>query len=309
MRRMRTETGQPVQKRRLKTKPVLVLLGILLAGNLFWFSLWLMKDGDSVKSASAGEQVASVGKETVTHGEWVSAMEEQVGRETLRELVNQQVMQAAAKEYGIKVTEDEIDLEIAMLRSGGEGTGELTGEPLREQVKSQLILEKVLTKDIIIEDAAVKDYYKKNESLYDMKTSRQTAVIILPKQEEAEKALQELEGGSSFEALARERSADRASGSLGGHIGYVSESSESIDPAIISAVSEMKEGDTTGPIALSDGTVAIAKVSDVAKGRLFKFKEVEEQIRRELAIEQLPQSVTPEAFWDEFGAEWIYGDE
>ncbi|WP_424237954.1 peptidyl-prolyl cis-trans isomerase [Bhargavaea ginsengi] len=309
MRRQRTETDQPIRKRRLKTKPVLILLAILLGGNLLWFTLWLTKDGRSVESAGTGEQVASVGKEVVTHKEWVAAMEEQVGRETLRGLVNQKVMEAAAKEYGIKVSEDEIDLEIAMLRAGGEGTGELTGEPLRKQVKSQLILEKVLTKDVIIEDGAVEDYYEKNESLYDVKPSYRTAVIILPNQSEAEKALGELENGSSFGALARERSADRVSGSLGGEIGYVSESSENIDPAIVSAVTGMKKDETAGPIALADGTVALVKVSDAAEGRLFKFKEVKDQIRRELAIEQLPQSVTPEVFWEEFGAEWIYGKE
>ncbi|MGM9921148.1 MAG: peptidyl-prolyl cis-trans isomerase [Bhargavaea sp.] len=309
MRRTRTEPEQPVRKRRLKTKPVLVVLGILLAGNLLWFTLWVTKDGGGVKSAGTGEQVASVGKETVTQEEWVAAMEERVGRETLRELVNQKVMEAAAKEYGIKVSEDEIDLEIAMLRTGGEGTGELTGEPLRKQVRSQLILEKVLTKDVIIEDEAVKEYYEKNEALYDVKPSYRTAAIILPDQSEAEKALAELESGSSFEALARERSIDRASGSLGGELGYISESSENSDPAIIKAVSGMKAGETAGPIALADGTVALLKVSDSAEGRLFKFKDVKDQIRRELAIEQLSQSVTPESFWEEFGAEWIYGKE
>ncbi|EMR04859.1 Foldase protein prsA 2 precursor [Bhargavaea cecembensis DSE10] len=309
MRRTRTEPEQPVRKRRLKTKPVLAVLGILLAGNLLWFTLWMTKDGGSVKSAGTGEQVASVGKETVTHEEWVAAMEERVGREALRELVNQKVMEAAAEEYGIKVTDDEIDLEIAMLRAGGEGTGELTGEPLRRQVKSRLILEKVLTKDVIIEDEAVEDYYRKNESLYDVKPSYRTAAIILQDQSEAEKALGELESGSSFEALARERSIDRVSGSLGGELGYISESSENVDPAIVKAVSGMKAGETAGPIALADGTVALVKVTDAAEGRLFKYKEVKDQIRRELAIEQLPQSVTPEAFWEEFGAEWIYGKE
>lgn len=309
MRRTRTETEQAIRKRRLKTKPVLAVLGILLAGNLLWFTLWMTKDGGSVKSAGTGEQVASVGKETITNKEWVAAMEERVGREALRELVNQKVMEAAAKEYGIKVSDDEIDLEIAMLRAGGEGTGELTGDPLRNQVKMQLIFEKVLTKDIIIDDEAVKDYYEKNESLYDVKPSYRTAAIILKDQSEAENALGELDSGSSFEALARERSIDRVSGSLGGELGYISESSENVDPAIIKAVSGMKAGETAGPIALADGEVALVKVTDTAEGRLFKFKEVKDQIRRELAIEQLPQSVTPEAFWEEFGAEWIYGKE
>ena len=32
----------PQPKRRLKTKPVLLVLGILLLGNLLWFIAWLI---------------------------------------------------------------------------------------------------------------------------------------------------------------------------------------------------------------------------------------------------------------------------
>ena len=309
MRRAGNESERPLAKRRLKTKPVLVILTILLAGNLFWFTLWVTKGGSS--SAEGSEQVASVGKQSISREDWMAAMEKQYGRETLRELVNRSVMDAAAKKYGIKVSDAEIDIELALLRSEGEGTGDAYGDPdddsIAEQVKSRLILEKVLTKDVIVEDEDIKRYYEENEALYDVKTSYRTSAIILPGQEEAEQTLKELKNGSSFGVLARERSTDAASASLGGDIGYVSKSSENVDPAIIDAVVGMKEGETAGPVALADGTVALLHVSGVYEGRSFKFKEVKDQIRRELALEQLTQSVTPEAFWDEFGAEWFYG--
>ncbi|WP_040224542.1 peptidyl-prolyl cis-trans isomerase [Bhargavaea cecembensis] len=310
MRKAGNEQSRPPVKRRLKTKPVLVVLGILLAGNLLWFTLWATKDGGS--AAEGSEQVASVGKTSITREDWMAAMESQYGRETLRELVNRSVMEAAAKKYGIRVSDGEIDLELALLRSEGEGTSDAFGETdgsLREQVKSRLILEKVLTKDVIVEDGDIKRYYKENEALYDVKSAYRASVIVLPDQEEAEKALKELDNGSSFGVLARERSIDAASASLGGDIGYVGESSENIDPAIVKAAEGMKEGDIAGPVTLADGTVAVIQVSGVYKGRSFKFDEVKDQIRRELALEQLTQSVTPEAFWNEFDAQWFYGDE
>ena len=37
----------------------------------------------------------------------------------------------------------------------------------------------------------------------------------------------------------------------------------------------------------SDGTYAIIRVSEVMKGHSFKFKEVKDHIKRELALEQL----------------------
>ena len=47
----------------------------------------------------------------------MSAMEKEVGRETLLDLVNEKVMEVAAEQYGIDVSDKEIDLEIALIRS------------------------------------------------------------------------------------------------------------------------------------------------------------------------------------------------
>ena len=47
---------------------------------------------------------------------------------------------------------------------------------------------------------------------------------------------------------------------------------------------------------------------NVIKGQSFKLKEVKDHIKRELALEQLPESVSPEAFWKEFDAKWFYGE-
>ena len=47
----------------------------------------------------------------------MTAMEKEVGRETLLDLVNEKVMEAAAKKYEIEVSDKEIDLELALIRS------------------------------------------------------------------------------------------------------------------------------------------------------------------------------------------------
>ena len=50
------------------------------------------------------------------------------------------------------------------------------------------------------------------------------------------------------------------------------------------------------------------QVQEVAKGQSFTYDDVKEHIERELALEQIQQSVTPEAFWSEFDATWYYGE-
>ena len=89
----------------MKTKPLIALIGILFACNIFWFIAWLIPD----KSQQDGEEVASVGKDSITREEWMTAMEKEVGRETLLGLVNEKVMEAAAKKFKIDVSDEEIE--------------------------------------------------------------------------------------------------------------------------------------------------------------------------------------------------------
>ncbi len=293
------------QKRKLKTKPLLLLIAVLFAFNVFWFIGWLIPDQ---KPKQIGEEVASVAGEPITREQWMTEMEKEVGRETLLELVNGKVMEVAAKRYEIDVSDKEIDLEVALIRSvdGRSYTG-LDIEKMRQKIRANLILEKVLTKDIVIEDDAIEKHYDKNASLYNISTAYRTALIVVPTKEEAQQTVDELSKGSSFDVLAKERSTDLASASLGGDIGYINASTDTIDKKIVETVVEMKTDSTSGAVALSDGTYAVIHVSEVQEGQSFTLSDVNGHIRRELALEQLPQSVNPEAFWDEFDAKWFYG--
>ena len=253
------------------------------------------------------EEVASVKGEAISRDVWMTAMEEEVGRETLLGLVNDKVMEAAAKEYGIEVSEKEINLELALIHSVDKHafTG-LDAEKERQKIRSTIILEKVLTKDVVIKDEQIKSNYDENVSLYNVATAYRTAIIVLPSKSEAEQTLKELKDGSNFNVLAKERSIDAASANLGGDIGYVNDTSENIDKAIVETAAKTKAEKTSGIIALKDGTYVILRVNNIIKGQSFKFKEVKEHIKRELALEQLPESVSPEMFWKEFDAVWFY---
>ncbi len=294
------------RKRRLKTKPLLVLIGILFVCNLLWFIAWLIPDKSKpVKD----EEVASVDGEPIMREEWMTAMEKAVGRETLLRLVNEKVMETAAKKHDIDVSDKEIDLELALIHSvDNQSYVGLDAENERQKIRSMLILEKVLTKDVVVDDQAIQKNYDQNASLYNIATAYRTAMIVVSSKEEAEQALLELKEGSNFNVLAKERSIDPASANLDGDLGYINDKTENIDKSIAQAASKLKEEETSDVIALDDGTFAVIRVSHIMKGRSFTFAEVKDHIRRELALEQLPESITPEAFWKEFDAQWFYGD-
>lgn len=301
-------TNIPITQRRLKTKPTLILLAILLVGNILWFILWLLPNSEK----GGNEQVAAINDKVITRQEWLSAMEERYGKETLQSLVNEEVMEQAAKEYDIKVSEEEIDFEIVLLLSAQDANDtsiqNLTNDQLRLKIRNQLILEKVLTKDLIISEEDVKAYYKENKSLYNIPTTYKTNIIVVSTKAEADAVKKEIKDGSNFAAVAREKSIDRASGALGGSIGFISTDQQNIDAAIIKAVPSTPINKVSEPFLLSNGSYALMLIEEVIQGQSFKFEEAKHHVRRLMAMEQLPSSINTETFWSEFNVKWFYGE-
>ncbi|MGA4519482.1 peptidyl-prolyl cis-trans isomerase [Solibacillus silvestris] len=307
------QNNLPYTQRRLKTKPTLLLLLLLLIGNLFWFVLWLLpSDETTSEKEGGGEKIAAVEGDPITRQQWLAEMENRYGKETLQSLVNEAVMEKAAEKYKLDVKEEEIDLEIALLRSAQDSNDStlhsLSPEQLRQKMRAQLILDKVLTNDIVVKENEAKKYYEDNKSIYNIPTTHRTSIIIVNSKEDAERVEKELKDGSDFAVLAREHSLDTASASLGGDIGFISSSQSAVDPAILPEVEKLKEKETSKPFVLSDGRYAIVKVTENMEGQSFSFDEVEGHVKRQLALEQLSPSITPEAFWAEFNATWIYGE-
>jgi len=301
----------PLSKRRLKTKPVLTLLAILFAGNIFWFVLWLFALGDDGDNGDNETVVASVDGEKITRQQWMAEMERYYGKETLQRMVNDKVMKKAAKEYNIDVTDEEIDLELSLMISSSEmdsSMRQLGEDELKKQIRSQLILEKVLTKDVIIDEEEMENYYKENASLYNIPATYRAKLIVVNTKDDAEKVLKELDEGSNFSVSARERSVEQVSASLGGDIGYITKNSN-VDPAIVKALQQLEKSEISEPVLLRDGRYGIVQVDEKIEGKSFKYKEVKEHIKRVLAMEQLPSTISTEMFWKEFNVTWFYGEE
>ncbi|TFE01937.1 peptidyl-prolyl cis-trans isomerase [Jeotgalibacillus sp. R-1-5s-1] len=296
-----------IRKRRLKAKPLLYIIGFLLVTNLIALIGWITKGGDT--PAADAEVVATVGDEEITRQEWLHAIELRYGKEVLQQLVNQSVMEQSAEKYNVVVSEEELEQEMSLLRSvlNVYDQASLPDEAvLRNQVETELILEKLITTEVDLSEEELLAYYEENQDLYNIPDMYRLSQIVLPTEGEAIQTIEELEDDSSFEALARERSIDPVTASQGGLLGYVPVDSESVDPSILEVASNLSPGEWSDPVPVESGSAIIYLHENVA-GLSFEFEEVKSRIERQLAMEQLSVPVTAESFWDEFSITWFYG--
>ena len=289
---------------RIKRSVLMVIIGVLLVTNMITL-LWNWSSG----KIGTPEVVATVGGETVTREDWLYALEQQHGKEELRGLINQKVIDHLAEKYDITVSDKEVEQEYYLIQSVYNAYDEENledEETLKDQIKSELLLEELITRDVQVPEKELEKFYNQNEDQYSISKMYRLKQLKVADRPEAEQALKELEAGSNFEALAIERSIDEQSAHLGGDIGYVPLDGDILSPEATAEVEPLSLGEWTEPIQEDSGYV-IYYVDDILKERHFSFKDVKSQIRRQIALEQVETPLKPESFWDEVKVDWFYG--
>lgn len=291
--------------RHVKKKHYLLVIAGLLILNLITVSVILFKPQWLLNNS---ESVATIDNEDISRQEWLNELEAKHGEAVLRELIDQKVVQEMAKKYDITIKEKEIDRELTILKTTSYGLGHNeTEEKLRQQIKHNILLEEILTKDAVISEEEIKKYYQKNKNLYSIPTSYQVSQIIVKTKAEAEQTVNELNQGSSFSVLAMERSIEEFSSIQGGNIGYVNEDDDRISSDSMKKIKKLKQGNWTKPIKVKEG-YAVFLLHDRIPKKKYSFKEVKNQIRRQIALEQMDIPIAADTFWKELNVEWFYGN-
>lgn len=255
------------------------------------------------------ESVAEIGKETISRQEWLTELEERYGEETLRDLIDQEVVKQMADDYDIKVSDKAVDRELTIYKAmySSAGNEPKTEDKWKQQIKYSLLLEELLTKDVKVSEEDMKAYYEQNNSLFDIPASYHLSQIVVETKKEADAAVKELKEGSSFAAMAMERSIDEFSANQGGDIGFINEEDELVAPQVVEVAKSLKPEEWTGPVKVENG-YAIIYLHEKLEGKKYAFEEVKNQIRRQIALEQMDIPVSARAFWNDAEVSWFYGD-
>lgn len=271
---------------------------------------FLAKVNELSGTAVSKEVVASVGKSEITRQEWLNELETRYGKDVLKDMIDQKVIKEMAAKYNIKVSEKDVEREYRILQTTYSSPGEskrTSEKTWKDHIRNSLLQEEILTRDVEVTEKEMKAYFEENKELFTIPDAYHVSHIIVKSSNEAEKAIKELEEGSSFSALAMERSIEEFSANEGGDIGFIMDGEERYPSEYIRAAKKLKEGNWSDPIQVEQG-FAIIKLEGKMKGKKYSYKDVKKQIRREIALEQMKTSASASTFWDEVKVDWFYGN-
>lgn len=294
----------------MRKKELWMIIGGLIVLNCLTVLFFLNSSAGASGMPSADEKVATVGSESISRQEWLNELESRYGKEVLKAMVDQKVIKEIAAKYKISVSDQDVNRQLRMSQTAyGPSASQYYGSDetkWKQKVKNSLLLEEILTKDVVVSDKEIKNYYKENKDQFNVPTAYHLSQIIVKTKDEAKRAIKELSHGSSFSALAMERSVDEFSASQGGDIGYISENDEQYPKQYLQSAKKLKKGKWSQSIKVKQG-YAIIMLHSVMNGQKYTYNEVKTQIRREIALEQLKVPVSATSFWDESNVSWFYG--
>ncbi|MDP4086995.1 MAG: peptidyl-prolyl cis-trans isomerase [Bacillota bacterium] len=287
----------------------LVIFGLILL-NCLTIAIFLSKSKETNSMAVNNEKVATIGDSSISRQEWLNELEARYGKDVLKEMIDQKVIKEMAKKYKITVPDRDVEREFKMIQTtyGTSNQNKLLDEKKwKEQIKNSLLLEEILTKDVIVSKSEMESYYKKNKSLFDVPTAYHLSQIIVKTKDDANRAIKELSQGSSFSALAMERSIDNFSANQGGDLGYITEDDEQYPGKYIDVAKKLKEGKWSQPFKVEQG-YAILELHNIINGKNYSYNEVKDQVRRQIAMEQMKIPASARTFWDDAKVSWFYGN-
>jgi parvulin-like peptidyl-prolyl isomerase len=306
------------------TRRLIAVLAVVLA-----FAALAAGCGSSTPSVGAND-VAVVGNETISKQQFDALMEQakrnyQANKQTwpdtgtaqyvaLRKQAMQFLVQRAefeqkANDLGIKVTDADVDKQLATIKSQYFGKGgkcdatceqkfqaemkkqNLTLSQIRDDVRASVIQNKIyakVTSGVTVSDKEIADYYSKNKSQYVQPESRDVRHILVKKKALADQIYQQLIHGANFAALAKKYSTDTSSKSSGGKM-TISKGRQV--PEFDKVAFKLKTHEIGKPVKTTYGWHVIQALTPIKPKSVTKLSEVKTAIRQQLLGQKKQQEM------------------
>jgi foldase protein PrsA len=210
------------------------------------------------------------------------------------DLVNQALIEQAAQQKGIDISDDDIQKQVDQLRGNFKDQSQfdkalqsagMTLDQLKTQIRSQLVTQKlveVLAASTKVTDADIQQYYNNNKAEFTQPAAKRASHILFKDQATAEKVLKMLQTNKiTFSQAAREYSIDPSSASKGGDLGWPT---QSYVPEFEAAVKKLKKGQMSDVVQSPVGWHIIL-VTDERPATQQPLSDVKSQIE-EMIVQQ-----------------------
>lgn len=251
---------------------------------------------DGEKAYGKNGYAAQVGKEGIKVDELFQRLIKEYGESALDDLINRKLIFSEAERLNLSISKEEIEREIKHL--GKEYSSEeefyqviedqigINSEELQQEIRFYLLTEEMATKDVVITEEDMLQYYEDNLDAFYQPTRFHLHQIVVETEEEALLVMDEIEQGSSFEAVAAERSIDTITATDGGDMGFVTSDDFFLAYDIIQMAEEIPLDQISPPLHTEEGFVII-KVSQRMIGGQQRYEDSKGKIRRELALQEI----------------------
>src|SRR5262245_53661179 len=144
-----------------------MVIAALIMLNCLTAAFFLSKVNEANGALVNDEAVATIGKKTISRQDWLNELEARYGKDVLKEMVDQKVIEEIAAKYDIEISDQDVEREYRMLQ-----TTYNTFSPKKQanekkwkgQIRNTLLLEELLTRDAEVSNKELKSYYEKNKN-------------------------------------------------------------------------------------------------------------------------------------------------
>lgn len=267
-------------------------------------------NGTAITRKDLSEKVNAAVNRTYFHKKLPAEKERQIKKQSLAVLVEEELLYQQARKQEISVDKNEVDRRYqnivgqfpakADFKKALERIG-YTPKEFRKKIEREFLIQEVykrnITDQVVLTEAALKDYYEKNKYKFKKPETVNLQLIFIKisdptspdsRQEarkRAEDILDRLKGGENFDDLAS-RYSDDMYRIKGGRLGEVHKGR--LPKEIEEAAFSMKIGQISPLIQTTRG-YSIIKVLDKSASRQLGFAEIEDKLKKELEKKRLAE--------------------
>jgi foldase protein PrsA len=147
---------------------------------------------------------------------------------------------------------------------------------VRLSVLTNKLQQSIIKDEGKVTDQEIEDYYNENKERFAQPETRDLLVVLNPKKEKADAALEAIEGGESWSKVAKQYSTDDASKAQGGKLPNVTKGQQ--EKAFDTAIFEAEKGEVVGPVKTQFGYY-VFRVTKITPAKQQSLTQVKETIR------------------------------